>query len=161
MGKYESKDVGVAFSFPPEDAARFKYFDDPDIVPFGPYELQFWWLTQRGWTSNGQTLTEFRPEMLASFNAEEPAISLSGQLLDLAPGAPGSPTRAGSFTYDVGDSVRVVSDGALATIVARSRRMPDIRSNQKPENHYGLQVVGEEDIRIVLEHEVVEVDDQG
>lgn len=154
LGKNESKDIGLAFNFPPESAARFKYFDDPEILPFGPYELQFWWLTPGGWKPEGTTQTEFRPEMPALFSAGNPALSMSGQMYDTAPGAPGSPNKAGRFTYDIGDSVRLVSDGKLATIGARFRRMPDIKLDQKPDIHYGVQMVDSGDIRLVLEGEL-------
>ena len=93
-------------------------------------------------------------EYLDSFKQGKPVINLSGELHDLAPGAPGSPHPGDKFKYDVGDAVELASEGVPATVVARSRRMPDLKSSQNPVNHYGVSLDVNGETKTVREQEL-------
>ncbi|MBI4200690.1 MAG: hypothetical protein HY531_00190 [Chloroflexi bacterium] len=91
LGKYEIKELGVHFTFPPLDAKRYHIFAQPSKIKPGDYRLEFWCCVADEWACyDVDPVVTVREEMLESARKGETVINLSGAIYDTAPGAPRS-----------------------------------------------------------------------
>ena len=94
LGKYEMRELGIHFTWAPEDARRYHLFAHPSTLKPGNYTLELWCCVEDAWGryARADAITII-PEMLISTDAGVPVISLYGGIYDTAPGAPLAPSQ--------------------------------------------------------------------
>lgn len=89
IGKYELKEIGIHFAWPPVDAKRYYMFAQPVTLTPEDYKLELWCCIQNRWGCYAQDpVVKVRSEMLHATKSGKPSINLSGGIYDTAPSAP-------------------------------------------------------------------------
>lgn|GEM_PF-4537696 len=93
LGRYEVKELGIHFTFPPINAKRYQMFTQPSQIAPGDYQLELWFCVGDRWACYAKDpVVTFRKEILQFIEAGTPVINLSGAIYDTAPGAPLGPS---------------------------------------------------------------------
>ena len=89
LGKYEAKEIGIHFVFPPEDAKRYTLFTNPTKFTPGDYRLELWCCIEGRWSLYAEDpVATMRDIQLEAARVGQPTVNISGAIYDTAPGAP-------------------------------------------------------------------------
>lgn len=89
FGKYEMKELGIHFAWPPSDAARYEMFAKPFTLEPGDYDLELWCCVNNGWDCYARYPgASLQQAILDTVSGGELVINMFGGIYDTAPGAP-------------------------------------------------------------------------